>query len=253
MRKRTKMSVMLPLDGLRNLAAWPWAFAPMLWPVFLFLLAGCGATDRMVVSSIPMDDYQIRHPIVLGEEPRRLEILVEPVSGRFDHRSAAQLREYAGLYRKFGRGPIIISPPSFPGATPSVEPVREALQRAGADAPLRVEPYPAGPNLSAPVRLSFFGLKASVADQCGQWPRDLAVGSGVITDWSNKPYWNYGCAFQTALAAQTADPRDLVAPQAETASDTVVRTRAIESIRKGEDPGTNWRISTSSISNVGAN
>jgi len=60
------------------------------------------------------------------------------------------------------------------------------------------------------VRLSFLGLKAHVADQCGQWPRDLAIGSGAVADWSNKPYWNFGCAYQTALAAQVADPRDLV-------------------------------------------
>ena len=78
------------------------------------LLAGCGATERMVVSSIPQDDYKIRHPIVLGEEPRTLEILVEPATGQFDRRSAAQLREYASLYRKFGRGPITIMPPAFP-------------------------------------------------------------------------------------------------------------------------------------------
>ena len=54
--------------------------------VFAALLAGCGSTDRMVVSSIPQDDYQVRHPIVLGEEPRRLEILVEPATGQFDRR-----------------------------------------------------------------------------------------------------------------------------------------------------------------------
>ena len=60
-------------------------------------------------------------------------------------------------------------------------------------------------------------FKATVADQCGQWPRDLAIGSGADADWSNKPYWNFGCAYQSAFAAQVADPRDLVAPQAETA------------------------------------
>jgi pilus assembly protein CpaD len=100
--------------------------------------------------------------------------------------------------------------------------------------------------------LSFLGLKASVADQCGQWPRDLAIGSGADVDWSNKPYWNFGCAYQSAFAAQVADPRDLVAPQGETAADTVMRTRAIESLRKGEDPTTNWKLVNSSLSQVGA-
>ena len=91
-----------------------------------------------------------------------------------------------------------------------------------------------------------------VADRCGQWPRDLAIGSGAPVDWSNKPYWNFGCAYQSAFAAQVADPRDLVASQGETPTDTLMRTRAIESLRNGQDPGTNWKLVNSSISSVGA-
>jgi pilus assembly protein CpaD len=250
-----KMSIMIrSVRPVRRLACPIFASARTLLPLYLLLpLAGCGATERMVVSSIPQDDYKVRHPIVLTEEPRTLEILVEPVTGQFDRHSAAQLREFASLYRKFGRGPITIMPPAFPGATAPVEPVRDALYSAGAHAHTIVSPYPAGPNLAAPVRLSFLGLKASVADRCGQWPRDLGVGSGVVEDWSNKPYWNFGCAYQTAFAAQVADPRDLVAQQGETPADTAIRVRAIESLRKGEDPSTNWKLSNSSISEVGAN
>jgi pilus assembly protein CpaD len=77
--------------------------------------------------------------------------------------------------------------------------------------------------------------------------------AAAAADWSNKPYWNFGCAYQTALAAQIADPRDLVAPQAETPADTAMRVRAIENLRKGEDPGTNWKLTNSSISQVGTN
>jgi pilus assembly protein CpaD len=104
--------------------------------------------------------------------------------------------------------------------------------------------------------LSFFGLKATVASRCGQWPRDLAVGNGPIEDWDNKPYWNFGCAFQTALAAQVADPRDLVSPQAETPQDTVIRTGAIDALRSAigrnsPDRGPNWKPVPSGISTIG--
>ncbi len=214
-------------------------------------IAGCGATNRMVVSSVPGDDYAVRHPIVLGEAPYTLQILVEPGSGRFDGRSAARLREFASLYRKFGRGPILIMPPDGPGGLPSAEPVRHALWSAGVRAPIIVTPYPAGPNAVAPVRLSFSGLKATVADRCGQWPRDLGIGSGAAEDWSNKPYWNFGCAYQTALAAQVADPRDLVSPQAESPADINMRTRVIDNSRQAKDPST-WRITTKMISDVGS-
>jgi pilus biogenesis lipoprotein CpaD len=167
------MSIMIPsASGVQKLACPIAAPVRILLSLCLLLpLAGCGATERMVVSSIPQDDYKVRHPIVLGEEPRTLEILVEPATGQFDRRSAAQLREFAGLYRKFGRGPITIMPPAFPGATPPVEPVRGALYAAGAHAPTIVSPYPAGPNLAAPVRLSFLGLKAR-----GRSMRPMAKG-----------------------------------------------------------------------------
>ena len=248
------MSVMIhSTRAPRKLACPTVALARNLLPLCLLLpLAGCGTTERMAVSSIPQDDYRIRHPIVLAERPRTLEILVEPETGRFDRHSAAQLREFAGLYRKFGRGPITIMPPAFPGPHPPWSRSATHFIARGRTRVSIVAPYPAGPNLVAPVRLSFLGLKASVADQCGQWPRDLAIGSGAVEDWSNKPYWNFGCAYQSAFAAQVADPRDLVAPQGETPTDTLMRTRAIESLRKGQDPGTNWKLVNSSLSQVGA-
>jgi pilus assembly protein CpaD len=236
----------------RKLAYLTVALARNLLPLCLLLpLAGCGTTERMTVSSIPQDDYRVRHPIVLAEEPRTLDIFVEPATGQFDHRSAAQLREFAGLYRKFGRGPITIMAPAGPAGPLPIEPIRDALFSAGARVRTIVDRYPAGPYLAAPVRLSFLGLKAKVADRCGQWPRDLASGSSVA-GWDNKPYWNFGCAYQTAFAAQVADPRDLVAPQGETPADTAMRTRAIESLRNGQDPGTNWKLVNSSLSQVGA-
>jgi pilus assembly protein CpaD len=236
----------------RKLALPVVALARNLLPLWLLLpLAGCGTTERMIAtSSIPEYDYRVRHPIALAEAPRTLDIFVEPRTGQIDRHSAAQLREFAGLYRKFGRGAITIMAPVGPAGRPPIEPVRDALFRAGARGRTIVDRYPAGPALAAPVRLSFLGLKAEVADRCGQWPRDLALGSGV-KEWENKPYWNFGCAYQSAFAAQVADPRDLVAPQGETPTDTAMRTRAIESLRKGEDPTTNWKLVNSSISTVG--
>jgi pilus assembly protein CpaD len=250
--KKARYPKLVMAPSARTLARRAASLPRNLLPLCLVLaLAGCGTTNQMVVSSVPQDDYQVRHPIVLAEEPYKLQILVEPVSGRFDGRSAARLREFAVLYKKFGRGPITIASPVGPGGPPSTEPVRHALWRAGAHVRTVITPYPAGPNPVAPIRLSFSGLKATVADRCGQWPRDLGIGSGAPEDWSNKPYWNFGCAYQTAFAAQVADPRDLVSPQAETPADTIMRTRTIDNRRKALDPSS-WRITTAPISAVGA-
>jgi Flp pilus assembly secretin CpaC len=52
---------------------------------------------------------------------------------------------------------------------------------------------------------------------------------------------NFGCASQSVIAAQVDDPRDFVQPRALGPSDVEMRTRAIEAVRNGQDPGTQWK------------
>ena len=128
-----------------------------------------------------------------------------------------------------------------------------ALASAGAEHSIFLGTYPvADPSLAAPVRLSFVGMKAKVKGACGEWPDDLASGSS-LDGWQNKTYWNFGCANQTTLAAQIADPRDLATPRGETPADIETRMRAINNVRKGSDPSVTWATKSTSISGVGGN
>jgi pilus assembly protein CpaD len=221
---------------------------------FCTLLCGCASADRMSTSSIPMDDYRNRHPIVLAEEARRLDIFPAPEGLGLDRRTAAQVAEFGTLYRNTGHGPInVLVPAEAPGALPreAIAAIRHALVAGGARAPIEVISYPViNHDLASPIRVSFVGLKARVADPCGQWPSDLASGS-TIQGWENKPYWNYGCSYQSMFAAQVADPRDLVGPRAEDPADTQILSRGISDMRKGTDPTTDWKTKNSSISSVG--
>ena len=56
-----------------------------------------------------------------------------------------------------------------------------------------------------PIRLSYLRYVAE-APECGQWPTNLAE------DYRNLPYPNLGCAQQHNLAAQIANPADLLGP-----------------------------------------
>jgi pilus assembly protein CpaD len=96
----------------------------------------------------------------------------------------------------------------------------------------------------------FQGLKAEVASRCGEWPTDIASGSS-IDGWKNTGYPNFGCATQAGLAAQIADPRDLVQARASTPPDETMRLRAIQQVRKGQDPGTDWKTQNTTIGTVG--
>ena len=106
---------------------------------------------------------------------------------------------------------------------------------------LAVSSYePLDPALASPVRLTFHRLQAKVASKCGQWPQDLG-GSDIEFNAANEPYWNLGCATQANLAAQVADPLDLVRGRPEGGSDAIRRTKNIENLRQGKDPSTVYR------------
>lgn len=219
-------------------------------------LCGCGTTDRILPPSITPDDYHARHPIVIAQAKTSIDVFPSMGQGRLDRHTAKQILAFAQQYRETGHGPILVLLPR--GARDGnyralVGSVRAALAAGGAHSGVEVSTYPvADPHLASPIRLSFVGVKAKVADQCGQWPSDLGPGSNV-DGWENKTYWNFGCATQQMIAAQTSDPRDLVEPRGEEPADTLSRSRGIESIRKGTDPATTWQVKNSSIGPVGGN
>lgn len=214
-------------------------------------LAGCGATDRIKTSSIPLEDYRARHPIVLAEARSSIDVFPSMGQGGLDRHTAKQIFAFAEQYRDTGQGPILILLPRGRERRTAVGEIRRVLVAGGVRSGVEVSTYPvADPGLASPIRLSFNGIKAQVADQCGQWPNDLASGSSV-EGWANKPYWNFGCATQSMIAAQTSDPRDLVTPRGEEPADTLIRSRGIDSIRKGTDPNTGWQVRNTNIGGVG--
>ena len=83
---------------------------------------------------------------------------------------------------------------------------------------------------SAPVRLAFFAITAQTGP-CGEWPEDL-----VVNTMENKNYQNFGCASQANLAAQIANPMDLVQPRGMTEIDAARRSIVIKDYRLDGQP-----------------
>ncbi|PPQ40339.1 hypothetical protein CH337_21570 [Rhodoblastus acidophilus] len=219
-------------------------------------LAACSTgADRVVAGSVQNQDYRARHPIELANSRATLDVLPQMRGGALDERSRAQIREFARDYSQAGSGDIAVAvPQGGPGAAQAraaIPGVRKALAAGGARGYVAVSSYPiADPSVAAPLRLSYATVVARTRTRCGQWPNDLASGSSTET-WENKPYWNFGCASQQMLAAQTADPRDLLGPSATNPPDSAMRSRGIVAIRDGKDPGTNWKVQNSNIGGVG--
>jgi pilus assembly protein CpaD len=207
-------------------------------------LAACGA-DRAVTGSLYPTDYRQRHQIVLADAPRTLDVFMAGKDGSVDPRQREDIIGFAREYKTSGKGSMTALVPTGPKydamAAHTLDNVRRALGQGGLGGGyLSVATYrPDDPTVTAPIRLSFTKFQAKVASQCGTWPDDLGISSGPET-WKNRPYWNFGCATQSNVASQIADPVDLVRARPEGRIDTLKRLKAIDSIRQGKDPSTKY-------------
>lgn len=213
----------------------------------LAALAGACKAEPPVTGAIGSTDYRARHPIVLADGTRSLDVF--PTGpGHLDPRQGDDVDAFMLEYRRYGRGGMVMEvprglPPDRAAATARTAEL--ILRRAGQDGVARrdivANPYAAAaPSLAAPIRLSFERMQAKVADACGTWPQDLGASSFPF-DNSNRPVWNFGCSTQSMLAAQVADPVDLVRGRPEGRIDSVKRIRDVGQLREGKDPSTQWR------------
>lgn len=204
------------------------------------LMAACA--DRVVqTGSIYPYDYRDRHPIQLSDKPVHLDVFVRGAT--LDARQRDDLKTFAADYRANGKGGVAVQTPrSEPGARHALAAIHAALDEAGVPRrALSVTSYdPSDPTLAAPIRLSFRKMQASVASRCGLWPQDLGVGDAGF-NLRNEPFWNLGCATQSNVAAQIADPVDLVRGRTPGAIDPIRRAANIEKLREGVDPSTEYR------------
>ena len=238
-RKRTRPLRLLTLAGLLTVP-----------------LAACSnPIDRVVASSPIPDDVHIRHNIVLANAPRRLDIFFVGADGRLDYAQGREVEAFARDYLGEGQSGIRIAMPQGPvnhlAAERTLAAVRGALARSGVRNGISVVGYPvADPALASSLHLSYVALQARPTTRCGEWPDDLGSGT-TLNSWQNRTYYNFGCANQQTLAAQVANPRDLVKPRAEDPTDVQLRTRAIGLLRSGQDPSTQWSNSPALIGPVG--
>jgi pilus assembly protein CpaD len=211
--------------------------------------------DRAVALSPIPNDYHLRHPVVLADAPRRLDIFFIGAGGALQYEQQKQLEAFARDYLAGGEGPIQIAVPQGPvdlyAAEKTLGVVRRSLFRYGVKGRITVVNYRiADPAIASPLHLSFVTLQARPTTRCGDWPDDLGSGTTTHT-WDNRSYYNLGCASQQTLTAQIANPRDLVQPRAEDPTDVQLRTRAIGLLREGTDPSTQWSNSPNLIGPVG--
>jgi pilus assembly protein CpaD len=210
--------------------------------VGLAVVLGACVHDQEVTSSVP-DDYRQRHPIAIQEADRSVVIFVGHGRGGL---SASERSDVVGLAQSWlheGTGTIVADVPiNTSNAAAAADAFREinALLVAAGVPPrgIAVHRYhPDDPRQMATIRLNYPKMSA-VAGPCGLWPEDLGPAINDKSYIQNKPYYNFGCAYQRNMAAMIDNPSDLVQPRPETPAYTARRTEAFEKYRKGAPSAT---------------
>lgn len=194
------------------------------------LLQSCGTRDGMTTGAIP-DDYRTRHPITLTEVEHTLDVPIASGDRNLTVGMRDSIKGFIDDYRQRSSGVITIQTPqgsvNAGAASAARRQIRQLMLSAGVPSPKIIEStYGASPaGDAAPVRLSFVATTA-VTNACGQWPEDIG-----INDYQNKNYYNFGCSTQNNLAAQIANPMDLVTPRATSPIDAQQRSAVINTYR----------------------
>ena len=210
----------------------------------LALLAGCAShsENNFTVGSV-QSTYKTKHPIVIDEKEMTLDVPVATSSYELTYPTQSSIEAFANRYKAGANGSLSVMIPAGSAnessARKMLPKIVTALNQLGIPrGRIRSATYYASNYGSAsPIKLSFTALAASVKE-CGKWPEDLAAVNG-----ENQNYHNFGCASQNNLAAQIANPADLLGPRAMTPIDAERRNEAIETYREGE-VGTGSTISS---------
>lgn len=190
------------------------------------LLAGCMGAPAAGFGPPPLTPTQ-RFTLQIEPGVERIALAVHE-QGLSANQHAA-LADFAGRFGAEGAPVLRIEAPSGQDAVADALAwrVRDTVQQMGVPAHrIQVVGY-AAPDPRAPVLIGYDTVRAHV-------PRCGTSWTSLTRTAANETSANFGCAVTANLAAQIADPRDIVGPRAMTPADAGRRAVVFDSYRKGE-------------------
>ncbi|MCX7306139.1 MAG: CpaD family pilus assembly lipoprotein [Hyphomicrobiales bacterium] len=198
------------------------------------LLAGCAAfqkRDSITVGAVP-DDYRTNHPIVIAEKEETLDLPVGSGERGATASQRASLEGFLANYDKTAAPALnIVAPSGSANSAAAADAAHDfatiAKQNGVPASRIMIASYQASAQeIAAPVRVSFVAMRAQT-DKCGRWPADILESS------ENKHYADYGCSYQNNIAAQIANPSDLLGPRKPSPIDAANREKVITDYQTG--------------------
>jgi pilus assembly protein CpaD len=192
------------------------------------LAGACASTAPGAVEDPRLPTQQFEAKVISAPHELRLALHAQGVSVR----QGDALSQFVADWQSEEGGMIGIQAPST-GVDPSAayrmgESTRSFLISKGVSADqIEVVGYDPGAEQGAPLLVSYVRYKAEIP-KCGvEW-------TNLAHTFSNRASPNYGCAVTANMAAQIADPGDLLQPRTTTPQDASRRQEVLDKYRKGD-------------------
>ncbi len=202
-------------------------------------LVGCRTVEETGahVAGWSIIDASQRHPILVSQQPATLNIRVGSGAQGLSGSQVGQVSDFLARYRAMdsGNSKLVIAVPSGSAnegaAMRAVAHLRQLIQEFGfSESTVAMQAYGAGRDANAPIRLAYLRYVAQ-GPECGHWPTNLANDPRAL------PYPNFGCAQQHNLAAQIANPADLLGPRTMAPGDADRLSTVMDRYRQGKTTG----------------
>ncbi|HKS60699.1 MAG TPA: CpaD family pilus assembly protein [Xanthobacteraceae bacterium] len=220
------------------------------------MLAGCKTVAQSETTGGISHDYRLRHPIAVREGKQTLTVFIGDRRGGLTPLQRTEVAGVAPAWRREATGGLLIEVPvggaNERAAAGAAREIRAILSANGVPGhSIEMRPVPTrDPVRLGTIRVNYPRMVAETGP-CGLWPEDIGPTLNAAHT-NNRPHWNHGCASQRNLAAQVAEPADLVQPRAETPVLASRRTTVLDKYRKGEATATQYPdANKGKISDVG--
>jgi pilus assembly protein CpaD len=176
------------------------------------------------------DDPVVNHPIQVAPSYHTLKLAFSAPDAGLMPDDAQHFDAFVADFMQHGNGAISISAPAGRDASIAIAYFGERLANAGVPRDRILVGTRDVVGGDGKVELGYIGYQTATAP-CGDWSKNL----GYTAD--NRVSANFGCAVQQNIAAQVADPRDLVAPQPLGPGDAARRAIVYDNYKNGKPTG----------------
>jgi pilus assembly protein CpaD len=191
--------------------------------VLAVILAGSCAAPYEPGTDL-VNDPAVNHPIAVEPHFNTIKLSFSNAQAGLLPDDSAKVDAFVEDFLSRGSGSISVSAPTGPGSAATLTYFGQRLFNMGVQrSRILVGTHDGG----GQVEIGFIAYTAH-ADACGDWSEDLAVTA------SNRAAKNFGCAVRRNMAAQIADPRDLIEARPSDPADAARRAVVIDKYEKGD-------------------